>query len=200
MKYNTALCCLDGELWCLYLARSLSLLRCWKKEGSQISCSSWHTCLQDFPGGANFTCMALRGGHITWPWQKSYRQTEFEQGRTFTDRACILYMTVTDMSSLMSSCVFSDEVEWHTFSRKPCISTNTQSKVPGSQWMRWHAVTSPHTWTHTADTAQSETKYEEKHQKWLCVWVCTCSDIMLGPLLLSDKYDLTSSFEVLKNY
>lgn len=55
-----------------YLSRSLSLLRCWKKEGSQMSWFSWHTCLQDWPGSASFTCRALRGGHITCPWQKSY--------------------------------------------------------------------------------------------------------------------------------
>lgn len=53
-------------------------------------------------------------------------QTEFEQGRTFTVQACILYMTVTNMSSLMSSRVFSAEVERITLSRKPCISTNAQ--------------------------------------------------------------------------
>lgn len=55
-----------------HLARSLSLLRCWKKEGSQMSCSSWQTCLQECPGSASFTCRALRGGHMTWPWQKSW--------------------------------------------------------------------------------------------------------------------------------
>lgn len=81
VKCNTALCCLDGELRCVcvYLARSLSLLRCWKKEGSQISCSSWHICLQDFPAGASFTCKVLRGGHITWPWQKSCTQTPIKR-------------------------------------------------------------------------------------------------------------------------
>lgn len=54
-----------------YLSMSLSLLRCWKKEGSQMSWLSWHTCLHDCPGLASFTCSALRGGHITCPWQKS---------------------------------------------------------------------------------------------------------------------------------
>lgn len=54
-----------------YLSRALSLLRCWKKEGSQMSWLSWQTCLQDFPGSAIFTWRALNGGHITCPWQKS---------------------------------------------------------------------------------------------------------------------------------
>lgn len=54
-----------------YLSRALSLLRCWKKEGSQMSWFSWQTCLQDFPGSAVFTWRALNGGHITCPWQKS---------------------------------------------------------------------------------------------------------------------------------
>lgn len=56
-----------------HLARSLSLLRCWKKDGSQMSCASWHTCLHECPGSAIFTCSVLRGGHITWPWQKSWK-------------------------------------------------------------------------------------------------------------------------------
>lgn len=59
-----------------YLSKSLSLLRCWKKEGSQMSWFSWHTCLQDWPGSASFTCRALSGGHITCPWQKSYNDKE----------------------------------------------------------------------------------------------------------------------------
>lgn len=54
-----------------HLARSLSLLRCWKKDGSQMSCSSWHTRLHERPGSASLTCRVLRGGHITCPWQKS---------------------------------------------------------------------------------------------------------------------------------
>lgn len=55
-----------------HFSRSLSLFRCWKKDGSQMSWFSWHTCLQDCPGSASFTCRALRGGHITCPWQKSW--------------------------------------------------------------------------------------------------------------------------------
>lgn len=55
-----------------HFSRSLSLFRCWKKDGSQMSWFSWHTCLQDCPGPASFTCRALRGGHITCPWQKSW--------------------------------------------------------------------------------------------------------------------------------
>ncbi len=38
-----------------------------------MSCSSWHTCLQVRPGSASLTCRALRGGHITWPWQTSWQ-------------------------------------------------------------------------------------------------------------------------------
>lgn len=72
-----------------HLARSLSLLRCWKKDGSQMSCSSWHTCLQERPGSANLTCRALSGGHITCPWQKSWKKKKKIHGKHICTPAAV---------------------------------------------------------------------------------------------------------------
>lgn len=113
-----------------YLSRALSLLRCWKKEGSQMSWLSWQTCLQDFPGSAIFTWRALNGGHITCPWQKSC-----------SDRSCFVMMC-SDNISQYSDCILTlgnspkgDQIIW-AWSIMVCF-LQTNPKLVGTDPSLW---------------------------------------------------------------
>ncbi len=92
----------------------------------------------------------------TWPDRDrnpAHTHTHAGSARAYlSDEVCVLRYVRSDIMLCVN--------RWSGVNHTHFKCSLTQSQVPGSWWKRWRAVTSPHRWTHTADTAPSETTQE----------------------------------------